>query len=241
MYDITEATSDGARLSYNPTYYSTPARLQLQLKTSHVGRVFYEISQIGDAVYPLAKYKGRTVPRSERLLFEQQVFLHPSAGFKTRGRLSYYLHDAFIGSALPTSDGIVALDGAPPFRLQLSIKHLATRQVDSMTVDVPHHTWKVDLPSYTFKTVGLHLVSIESVYDASNCAHIVALQSPSRSIFVDVSVGAAIVPYDQREYFCVGDTARFHLEGMAPWMIGSVFAWLDHRFYLTLISQQVSH
>jgi nucleoporin POM152 len=222
VYNIVEATSHGAKLSYNPTYYSTLAHSQLQLQTSHVGRVFYEISQVGDAAYPLAKYKSRTIPRHERILFEQQIFVHPSAGFKTQGRLSYFLHDAFVASASPSSDGIVILEGAPPFRLHLTIKHMSTRQVDSLSVDVPHHTWKVDIPSYTFKTIGPHLISIESVSDVSNCAHVVALKSPSRSIFVDVSAGAAIVPYDQREHFCVGETASFHLEGIAPWIIGSV-------------------
>ena len=57
----------------------------------------------------------------------------------------------------------------------------------------------------------------------------------TRSIFVDVSAGAAIIPYDQREHFCVGDAASFHLEGIAPWVIGSVFLWLDYQFCLILV------
>lgn len=218
MYDIIEVTSHGAKLSYNPTYSSTVDHSKLQLQTSHVGRVYYEIAQIGDAAYPLVKHKSRLIPHIERLRFEQQVFLRPSAAFKTQGRLSYYLHDAFVASA--SSAGIVVLEGAPPFKLQLSIKNMATRQIDSMAVDVLSHTWKVAVPSYTFKTIGAHLVSIESICDASDYTQALSLTSPSRSIFVDVRAGATILPYDQRKYFCVKDTARFHLEGIAPWTIG---------------------
>jgi nucleoporin POM152 len=236
LYDILEATIDGAKLPYNPTFYSTHNQSQLQLQTSNVGRVFYEISQLGDAIYPLANYRGLSIPRSERLLFEQQVLLHPSAHFKTQDRLSYRLYDAFLPTSRP-SEGAVILEGIPPFQLQLAIRHLGSNQIDWMTAEVFYTEWKINLPMFTFTTIGSHLLTIESISDASNCPQ-VPLDPPFNSIFVDVGAGADIVSYDQREYFCAGDMARFHLEGTSPWGIVSV---LSYPQYIKLTLWQVPH
>jgi len=45
------------------------------------------------------------------------------------------------------------------------------------------------------------------------------VESGSQSFRVDVAETAAIVPFERREDFCVGDVLHFQLEGKAPWKI----------------------
>jgi len=86
-------------------------------------------------------------------------------------------------------------------------------------VTVHDATWRLDIPEYSFKSVGQHRVSIESIRDASRCEQRLP-DSHDRSIWVDVAESAAIIPFDRREYFCVGEVAQFQLEGIPPWTIG---------------------
>ncbi|KAG6893764.1 hypothetical protein C0993_000344, partial [Termitomyces sp. T159_Od127] len=181
--------------------------------------MYYEVKQIGDADYPLAKHRNAVIPRADRLLFEQEVFMRPSARFKNRNRMSYCLNDQFTPLDALSAEGTVLLEGTPPFSLQLSIKNLGTSQVERTTVQVFDYVWKVDLPSYVFRSIGPHLVTIESVQDTLNCAPSV-LDPLSNSIWVDVAETAAIVPFDRRIDYCVGETAQFQLEGTPPWNIG---------------------
>lgn len=201
-----------------PVFNSIQPRTRFQLHTSTAGRMYYEVKQIGDAAYPLSKGRDMVIPRSERLLFEQQVSIRPSAQFKNRNRLVYCLHDALV--PLDTSsDGVIVLEGTPPFTVDISIKNVAATHVDRQTIEIPTNTWKLDISSYTFTSIGPHLITIEKVHDASNCEQR-ALDPLSRSIWVDVAETAAIIPFERREDICVGDVTRFQLEGIPPWTIG---------------------
>ena len=158
-------------------------------------------------------------PRSERLLFEQEVFARPTAQFRNNNRMSYCLNSALVPRDAFTTDGQIQLSGTPPFELQLSIKNLATSKVDTEIIRVPGKTWTVSLSSYIFESIGPHSITIESVQDASRCDQ--ATSDPlHRSIWVDVAETAAIIPFNGRETFCVGEVSQFQLEGTPPWTIG---------------------
>ncbi|KAJ4485797.1 hypothetical protein J3R30DRAFT_3442070 [Lentinula aciculospora] len=220
MYNIAQGNEQGGTtLIGQPVFNSIQSRTRFQLHTSDPGRVYYEVKQIGDGAYPLEKHKNTPIPRYERLLFEQQVSLRPTARFKTRNRLSYCLYDIFTPLDKLSSDGLVVLEGSPPFQLDLSIKNLATSHVDMQTIEVHDHSWKISLQNYQFTSVGPHLIVIRSVADSSHCAH-ATLDPLGTSIWVDVAEAAAIVPIDRREDFCVGEAAQFQLEGTPPWSIG---------------------
>lgn len=201
-----------------PTFSSIQPRTRFQLYTSEPGRKYYEVKQIGDAAYPLANHKNAVIPRVDRLLFTQEVLPRPSANFKTRARMSYCLGDAFT-PRVSNSDGSVVLDGTPPFRLQISVKNLAMSETHQETITVNEKMWKVDIPSYTFKSIGPHLITIDAVQDVSHCEQAID-NSLYQSIWVDVAESATIVPFDRREHFCVGEVSQFQLEGTPPWTIG---------------------
>jgi nucleoporin POM152 len=206
------------------TFTSIQHRTRFQLRTSTVGRIVYEVKQIGDAAYPLSK-DGTILSWSDRLLFEQQVMQRPNARFKSLNRLSYCLHDTLTSHGSASTDGIIILEGTPPFIVNLSIKSLASSEVQTKEVQVYDKVWKLDVPSYTFKSKGPHLIKIESIQDKFRCE-----QSPfdpsAQSLWVDVAEIAAIIPIDRKEDFCVGDVAQFQLEGIPPWTIGSVSAMI---------------
>ncbi|KAJ7110070.1 hypothetical protein C8R44DRAFT_271693 [Mycena epipterygia] len=218
MYNIAQNSENGGtKLLGQPTFNSIQPRTRFELQTSNPGRVYYEVKQIGDAAYPLLKHKNAVIPRSQRLLFEQQVNMRPSARFRTRNRMAYCLNDAFVAHDPLSLDGLVLFEGTPPFRLGLSIKNFGTSHVETMTIETFESSWKIDLP-YEFKSIGPHLVVLESVSDASSCPQ-APLDPLSSSVWVDVAETAAILPLDKRDY-CVGDVSQFQLEGVPPWTVG---------------------
>ncbi|KAL0951581.1 hypothetical protein HGRIS_008263 [Hohenbuehelia grisea] len=220
MYNVAQGTeTGGTKLLDQPTFNSIQPQTRFQLQTSRPGRMFYEVKQIGDSAYPLAKHKNAVIPRAERLLFEQQVAMRPSAAFKTQTRLSYCLNEPFVPTSSSPGSGVVVFEGVPPFELKLSIKSIGTSQIAFETVEVWSKVWEVSLPSYSFSTVGPHRVTIESVVDASKCQQ-ANLDPMSTSIWVDVAETATIVPFDRREHYCVGEVSQFQLEGIPPWSIG---------------------
>jgi nucleoporin POM152 len=223
MYNIAKGNDMGStELINRPVFNSIQPRTKFQLHTSSPGRMFYEVKQIGDVAYPLESHKDAVIPRSQRLLFEQPVFKRPSAMFRSRSRVGMCLGDAFIlGPTSPSSlsEGSIMLSGSPPFTLTVSIKDLATSSVDQLDVEVHDPIWKINLPGYQFKSVGPHLVTIENVQDASGCTH-ETLDPLARSIWVDVSETASIMPSNGKTDYCVGEVSQFQLEGTPPWTIG---------------------
>ncbi|KAI0697588.1 hypothetical protein BC835DRAFT_1471555 [Cytidiella melzeri] len=220
MYNVArDAEAGGTKIIDQPTFSSIQPRTRFQLHTAEAARIYYEVKQIGDAAYPLAKNKNAVIPRSQRLLFEQQVLQRPTARFKIRNRITYCLNDVLTPHDNSGSDGVVVLSGTLPFRLKLSIKNLARSEVHHESLVVADHTWRLNLPSYTFKSIGPHQVTIDSVQDASGCEQ--TIPDPLyRTIWLDVAETAAIVPFDRREHFCMGELAQFQLEGTPPWAIG---------------------
>ncbi|KAI0049256.1 hypothetical protein FA95DRAFT_1571322 [Auriscalpium vulgare] len=220
QYNIARATeSGGTKLLDQPTFNSIQPRTRFQLHTAEPGRLYYEVKQVGDTAYPLSKHKAAIIPRSDRPLFEQEVLMRPSARFRSPNRLSYCLYDAFAPRDRTSSDGLVLLEGTPPFELTISVKNHASSESYSETITTYETAWKLDLSDHSFKTVGPHMVTIESVRDAWHCEQIIS-HPRERSIWVDVAESAAIVPFDRREHFCVGEAAQFQLEGIPPWTVG---------------------
>lgn len=115
-------------------------------------------------------------------------------------------------------DPTVLLTGKPPFKLALNIKNVATSESRAVVVDVNTHEWKVDVPTYVLQTVGPHLINIESFEDSSPCPPS-NVDYERRTFRIDVAETAAIVPFDRREDWCVGDVLQFQLEGNAPWRV----------------------
>ncbi|KAF7784114.1 hypothetical protein Agabi119p4_279 [Agaricus bisporus var. burnettii] len=220
MYNIAQDNEmGGTKLIGQPTFNSIQPHTRFQLQTSAHGRMYYEVKQIGDTAYPLVKHKAAVIPRSDRLLFEQQVMRRPSVRFQNRNRMTYCQNEAFTPLDPASSDGILLFEGTPPFTLTLSVKDIAASHVETQTIDVYDFIWKLSLPSYQFKSIGSYLVTLESITDSSNCVQS-ALDPMFGSVWIDVAETAAIIPFERRQDICVGDTVQFQLEGIPPWTVG---------------------
>lgn len=192
---------------------------RVNLRTTHPGRIHYQVTAIGDSRYPLND--DRASPDTRELLhFEQQILARPMAYFKTASRLSYCLNDALKPKPefLANSDGMVVFEGKPPFVAHFSIKNLASSEVKHEMMEFNKREWHLDFPNYVFSTVGSYLITIDSVHDASNCDELVT-DIAQRSVWVDVAETAMIVPFERRTDVCVGDLLQFQLEGITPWTI----------------------
>ena len=94
MYNVArDDSAGGTKILDQPTFSSIQPRTRFQLHTDEAARIYFEVKQIGDAAYPLSKHKEAIIPRSQRLLFEQQVLMRPSARFKNQNRVTYCMGD----------------------------------------------------------------------------------------------------------------------------------------------------
>jgi nucleoporin POM152 len=199
------------------SFNSIQTKYRLPLQTSRSGHVFYQVTSVGDARYPLTERRTTNEP-----IWEQQVLARPTAYFKTSERLSYCLNDALVPRS-DSQDGLVILEGKAPFLVHFTIQNLASSEVTKEVVEFNRHEWNLEFPNYKFSTVGSYLITIDSVRDASSCEEIV-YDEGRRSIWVDVAETAMVVPYERRADVCVGDLLQFQLEGIAPWTITYVIS-----------------
>jgi nucleoporin POM152 len=132
--------------------------------------------------------------------------------------MSFCLHESFTSQDDANDAGTVVLRGQPPFYLELSIRSLSSDELRKERVMISDFEWKVSIPEFTFKSVGSYLISLDSIKDESNCEEI-QLSLESRSLIVNVAETAAVVPYDARQTYCVGEQLRFQLEGVPPWQV----------------------
>lgn len=159
--------------------------------------------------------------KAEYIKFEQEIATRPTAYFKSSNKLTYHNHDALTPTNRRSPDGLVVLEGTPPFQVQLSVRSHCKKYMETIAVEIEGNLWHVDLPDYRFKSHGQYTISLDAVIDSSNCGR--AILDPSRSsILVDVMPLASITAIGNRAHFCVGDTAMFDLNGPAPWTVGYV-------------------
>jgi nucleoporin POM152 len=124
--------------------------------------------------------------------------------------------------------GVLVFTGTPPFTVNFSIKNLATGDVTAESITTGSYEWNINFPDYILSSVGPHLISVESFKDASLCPPLPS-DIGTASYWVDVAETAAIVPFERREHYCVGDVLHFQLEGNAPWRVEYVLIFLYSR------------
>ncbi|KAF8314013.1 hypothetical protein DL93DRAFT_2228159 [Clavulina sp. PMI_390] len=205
------------RVEDHETFNSIQKTSRLQLRTAEPGFHEYHLVDVGDTAYPLPARTSQGFRHSGTLL-QQEVLSRPTVHFKTARSSPYCLHQNLVPRPGHNDDPVVVLNGKAPFRLSLSIKNLATSETTTAVVDVLTSEWKVDVPTHKLQTVGPHLITIDSFEDSSPCSPDV-VDFDRRSFKIDVAETAAIVPFDRRTDWCLGDTADFQLQGSAPWKI----------------------
>lgn len=216
------------RAEDHETFNSIQKTSRLQLRTSEPGHHEYHLTDFGDAAYPLP-HRVQSSPRYSGTVLQQEVLSRPSAYFKSSKSSPYCLNQKLEPRSGHSDDPVVVLTGKAPFKLTLNIKNVATSESRLAVVDVTTPEWKVDIPTYKLQTVGPHLITIESFEDSSPCSPS-AVDYERRTFRIDVAETAAIVPFDRRADWCVGDLLQFQLEGNAPWKIEFVSLSIANSF-----------
>lgn len=76
----------------------------------------------------------------------------------------------------------------------------------------------MNLPDHLLSTVGPTSVTIERVVDSSPCGEI-EVDPLMRTVWIEVAETAAIMPFDRRSDYCVGEVMSFQLEGTPSWNV----------------------
>ena len=179
----------------------------LKMETSNAGVYEYEFLKLGDYSYSHDSRKFTPVT------VQQRVLPNPSARFINAGKTYKYCKEDDSGDEVIP----IALTGAPPFHLEIEIKHHSITKPE--LVNVPH----VESDQYNFHiphrvlAIGTHAVSIRKVTDSRGCQRHVDYNAPN--VRVSVADVPTISPLESKIDYCVGDRISYTLSGMLPFNV----------------------
>lgn len=154
---------------------------------------------------------GNYLKTDVSIALEHEVFGRPSASF-----VKHTSRALCLDSTLET-DAKILLKGQGPWILSLSVRKPASTSITTHTVTITNPEWTVSLPQ-VLEDIGRYEVMISKVEAVSGCEWVSGETDELRSM-VEVVESARIVPVDEKEDLCVGDSLDFLLQGKAPWTI----------------------
>ncbi|KAL9062799.1 MAG: hypothetical protein Q9157_008621 [Trypethelium eluteriae] len=193
----------------------------VRMDTSIAGNYEYRFSHPSDANY------DRESKKADALVVSQHVNSRPSAAFASPGKTySYCSSDAHTSGEelIP-----VKFSGAPPFYLEVEIKHHGLGKPSILPFPkIPSTSWDLRIPHTKLKS-GHSALTIRSVRDARGCQrkfdttppHYARDPSASSSSRVQIAVfdAPSITPLESKTDFCVGEHLSFTLSGQQPFAV----------------------
>lgn len=208
-------------------------RTSLQLDTEVQGRHVYELSQVGDAVYP---FKALQAGDDTRL--EQIVHPLPFATFSPTGNhggrakhVSLCLGEALSNADKDRAVPPISLSGKIPFTIEYAIKDNTGAIRTTLTKsDITTHTFHLQIhqSDFPFDKTGKWSVDLIRIVDGNGCERSLSnieridsnLSTMHKSTMeIEVVESANISPVGIREDYCVGETIDFVLQGSSPWTV----------------------
>ena len=189
----------------------------VKMETAEPGVYTYRITKLGDASY------GHDSRAFSPVNFQQRVFPQPEAFFAESGKTYRYCKDANEGAEhIP-----ITLNGAPPFQLELEIKHHANAKPERINLpNVDTTRYNLRVPSRVL-ALGSHSVSIRKVQDSRGCQRVTDLSASQ--VQVSVSDVPGISPLEEDNDFCVGDRITFALLGTPPFNVFYTFQGRERK------------
>ena len=174
------------------------------MDTSEAGLYTYHFSKLGDASYNHDGRKFSTVD------LQQRVYGSPSVAFTEPGRTYKYCKEEQGGGEVVP----ITLTGAPPFQLELEIKHHANAKPERINVpNVESTRYNLNLP-HRVLALGSHSVIIRKVQDSRGCQRAMDYNAPHVQVIVtDIP---SISPLEEQTDFCVGERISYALSGTPP-------------------------
>ena len=179
----------------------------IQMETSESGLYTYHFSKLGDASYNHDARKFSSVE------VQQRVHPSPSASFMEAGKTYKYCKEEQGGGEVVP----ITLIGAPPFHLELEIKHLTNVKPERINVpNVESNRYNLHLP-HRVLALGSHSVTIRKVQDSRGCQKAMDYNAPH--VQVTVADIPSISPLEEHNDFCVGDRISYALSGTPPFSV----------------------
>ncbi|KIR28121.1 hypothetical protein I309_03118 [Cryptococcus deuterogattii LA55] len=192
------------------------------LKSAQETGILHLSTEPGSHRYDFLSLADGNYPKTDvSITLEHEVFGRPSASFVKHANRALCLD-----STLET-DAKILLKGQGPWILSLSVRKPASTSITTHSVTVTHPEWTVSLPQ-VLTDIGRYEVAITKVEDVSGCEWVSGETDELRSV-VEVVESARIVPVDEKEDLCVGDSLDFLLQGKAPWTIEYTWKGKDHK------------
>ncbi|KAA8645517.1 putative nuclear envelope pore membrane protein [Aspergillus tanneri] len=182
----------------------------MEMDTSEPGFYTYKFMEIGDSLYDHD-------PRSKPIAVTQKVNALPSARFDAPGHIYGFCKEDVSGEELIP----IALDGIPPFSLEISIKHYSKAKAEILSIpSIRSNRHNLPIPRRHLD-LGQHVVSIHKVRDARGCQRVI--EDDTSSVRVAVSDVPTIIPLESKVDYCVGERLSFSLSGHAPFDVFYTF------------------
>lgn len=217
QYETNFRSDRGVRSTSTKKFTAGLDTASLKMETSNSGLYTYNIFKLGDASYKHNTQKFSAVS------LQQQVYPKPEASFAEAGKTYKYCKDAEeVGEDIP-----IHLNGAPPFQLELEIKHTANSKPERINVaNLETTQYDLRLPQRVL-ALGSHSVSIRKIQDANGCQRTTDYNAPH--VQVSVADVPAISPLEDQEDFCVGDRISYALSGTPPFNVFYTFQGRERK------------
>ena len=189
----------------------------ISMDTTEAGLYTYHFSKLGDASY---NHDGQ---RFTPIDMQQRVYGRPSATFTEAGRTYKYCKEEHGGGEVVP----ITLIGAPPFHLELEIKHHANAKPERINVpNIESTRYNLHLP-HRVLALGSHSVTIRKVKDSRGCQRAVDYNAPHVQIVVtDIP---SISSLEDQTNFCVGERISYALSGTPPFDVFYTFQGYERK------------
>lgn len=190
----------------------------LRMDTAQAGTYEYRFDKLGDNNY------DHSARHFSPLVVKQQVHAKPSAAFKNPGKTYSYCSVESEGEEVIP----VTLHGAPPFSLEVEIKHLGTVKPETVMLnDIPSTTTHIRIPHRSLH-LGKSSIALRRVSDARGCSRTLDSSIPRVQVSVhDAPTITSLEP--NKDDYCVGDHLNFGLSGIAPFSVFYTFEGKERK------------
>lgn len=189
----------------------------IQMYTLKPGDCSYKFLELGDNLY------NADPKRQSPLTVTQHVNPRPVARFESPNHMyGFCKEEGNADDAIP-----IALEGTPPFSLEVGIKHNSNSKPEVLSV--PHinsNRYNLPIPRQ-YLDLGQHMVTIRKVRDARGCER--TTEYDGSYVRVVVSDVPTIIPLESQTDYCVGERLSFSLSGQAPFDVYYTFDGVQRK------------
>jgi nucleoporin POM152 len=210
-YQVRHRNQHGSGSISNKQFDAALGLATIAMDTTKPGTYEYRFSELSDVLYEHDPRKFKP------LIIEQTVNRKPSAYFTKPGQSYKYCKEQM------TSDEIIPikLEGAPPFYLEVDIKHQSSSRPETVKVaNIESNHYDFRIP-HNVLSLGISHVSVRKVRDSRGCQQKTEYGAPK--VQVQVYDAPTIYPLEARTEYCVGERISYTLSGAAPFEVYYTF------------------